>query len=88
MRTSLKRSARKLLVAIAAATFLVAATTAVTTIAHASSKIYWTGTYTNGNSTWISCGSLAGNYAYECGPQGNCWDITDYRTEQFCALPD
>lgn len=87
MRTSLKRLARRLLIAMTAATIMVAAATVVTTVVYAKTQIYWTGTDIYGNSTWISCGSSAGAYSYSCDPQGNCWDTTDYRAEQFCNLP-
>lgn len=60
-----------------------------TTAAVYASKIYFMGTDMDGYSWWTSCGGSAGPTMWRCSPQGGpCEDITDYRAEQFCNLPD
>ncbi len=82
MLTTHKKSARRLsliAVVIAFLTFI--------TLAVAASDIYYMGTDTDGNTSWISCGSSAGAYSYSCDAQGNCHDTTDWRAAAFCDLP-
>lgn len=44
-----------------------------------------TSTSSNGSTTWISCGSSAGNYMYSCDSSGNCNQYPDNQYNQGLA---
>lgn len=84
MRNNLKRAAKRLFL-IAVVAFTIGATAAGVY----ASKIYYQGTDADGYTYWTSCGSSAGPSSWRCPPEGGpCEDITDYRSVQFCNLPD
>lgn len=81
MSTILKRSAKSMfIIAISKRLFLAVAIAiflAATTIAVYANGIYNLYDDGYGRTTWVSCGSSAGNYFYNCYPDGHCEGMYD-----------
>jgi hypothetical protein len=84
MQTLLRKTTKKLFLAVAVVTVFISLTVVV---AYAST-IYYRGTDQDGYTYWVSCGSSAGNSSWTCPPNGgSCTDTTDAGANAFCLDP-
>lgn len=84
-----KKTTRRRFLSVLLTVFLATILTVVSAVR--ASKIYYMGTYEDGTTSWISCGSSAGNTYWECPSNGGpCKSdpSMDAVANQFCNLPN